>query len=123
MGNDTTVYFDKRDMIYLASTYSHPDLAVCEQRFHDASVAAARLLASGQSVFSPIVHGHPLVDHGLPTDWPFWERFACDHLQSCDEVVVLMLDGWRASVGVAAEMRIARDLGRPVRHQRPLGGV
>lgn len=91
-------------MIYVASPYSHPEVAVREQRFHDACVATARLLASGQPVFSPIVHGHPLVDQGLPTDWPFWERFACNHLQRCDGVVVLTLDGWRESVGVAAEI-------------------
>jgi hypothetical protein len=57
-------------------------------------------------VFSPIVHGHPFVDHGLPRDWPFWERFNRDHLVRYGEEVVLMLDGWRESVGVAAEIRI-----------------
>lgn len=103
-------------MIYLASPYSHPEVAVREQRFRDACRAFATLLASGLTVFSPIVHGHPLVDLGLPTDWPFWERFDREHLARCDEVVVLMLDGWRESVGVAAEIRIARELGKPVRY-------
>ena len=106
-------------MIYLASPYSHPEVVVREQRFHDACRAVAMLLASGLTVFSPIVHGHPLVDHGLPTDWPFWERFDRDHLVRCDEVVVLMLDGWRESVGVAAEIRIAGELGKPVRYLAP----
>lgn len=106
-------------MIYLASPYSHPEVGVREQRFRDACRAAAMLLASGLTVFSPIVHGHPLVWHGLPTDWPFWERIDRDHLERCDEVVVLMLDGWRESVGVAAEIRIARELGKPVRSLAP----
>lgn len=103
-------------MIYLATPYSHPDPVVREQRFQSACRASAKLLASGLAVFSPIVHGHPLVDHGLPTDWPFWERFDRDHLVRCDEVVVLMLDGWRESVGVAAEIQIAAELGKPVRY-------
>ena len=70
-------------------------------------------------MFSPIVHGHPLVDHGLPTDWSFWERFDRDHLERCDEVIVLMLDGWRESVGVAAEIRIAGELDKPVWYLAP----
>ena len=106
-------------MIYLASPYSHPEVMIRRQRFHAACRAAAALLASGLTVFSPIVHGHPLVDHGLPTDWPFWERFDRDHMTRCDEVVVLMLDGWRESVGVAAEIRIAGELGKPVRYLAP----
>lgn len=106
-------------MIYLASPYSHPDAMIRRQRFHAACRVAANLLASGMAVFSPIVHGHPLVRHGLPTDWSFWERFDRDHITRCDEVVVLMLDGWRDSVGVAAEIRIAGELGKPVRYLAP----
>lgn len=106
-------------MIYLASPYSHPEVTIREQRFRDACRAAAALVASGLTVFSPIVHGHPLVNHGLPTDWSFWEPFDRDHLQRSDEVVVLTLDGWRESVGVAAELRIAEELGRPVRYLDP----
>ncbi len=67
-------------------------------------------------MFSPIVLGHPLVHHGLPTDWSYWEPFDCAYLRRCDEVVVLMLDGWGESVGVAAEIRIAGELGKPVRY-------
>lgn len=103
-------------MIYLASPYSHPDRLVRERRFRETCRAAAELLSAGQAVFAPIVHGHPLVNHGVPTDWPFWEQFDRDHLQRCDEVVVLMLDGWRESAGVAAEIRIAGELGKPVRY-------
>lgn len=106
-------------MIYLASPYSHQDSVVREQRFRDACRATVQLIQAGHVVFSPIVHGHPLVWHGLPTDWPFWERFDRDHLVRCDEVVVLMLEGWRESVGVAAEIRIAGDLGKPVRYLAP----
>jgi nucleoside 2-deoxyribosyltransferase len=106
-------------MIYLASPYSHPDYDERERRFTAACYATVQLIQSGHVVFSPIVHGHPLVWHGLPTDWPFWERIDRDHLERCDEVVVLMLDGWRESVGVAAEIRFAAELGKPVRYLAP----
>jgi hypothetical protein len=103
-------------MIYLASPYSHPDPVVREQRFQAACRATAALLRAGEAVFSPIVHGHPLADYGLPTGWEFWERFNRTFLERCDEVVVLMLDGWRQSVGVQAEIRIAQELGKPARY-------
>jgi hypothetical protein len=103
-------------MIYLASPYSHPDPAVREKRFRDACRAAVALMQTGHAVFSPIAHSHPLVEHGLPTDWSFWERHDREHLARCDEVVVLMLDGWQESIGVREEIRIARELGKPVRY-------
>src|SRR5438132_7996461 len=101
-------------MIYLASPYSHPDPTVREQRFRAACRVVAGLLRAGHVVFSPIVHAHVLVEHGLPTEWPFWRHIDREQLTRCDEVVVLMLGGWNQSVGVQAEIRIARELGKPV---------
>jgi Domain of unknown function (DUF1937) len=106
-------------MIYLASPYSHPDGAVRERRFRDACRAAAVLLRSGRAVFSPIIHGHPLVEYGLATDWSFWQWQDREHLAPCDEVVVLMLDGWQESVGLQEEIRIGRELSKPVRYVAP----
>jgi nucleoside 2-deoxyribosyltransferase len=101
-------------MIYLASPYSHPDPAVREQRYRAVCRATAALLRAGLVVFSPIAHSHALVQYGLPTEWPFWERIDHAYLERCDLLVVLMLDGWKASVGVQAEIAIARELGKPV---------
>lgn len=101
-------------MIYLASPYSHPDPAVREERFRAACRATAALLIAGEVVFSPIVHSHALVEFALPTVWSFWERIDRAHLERCDEVAVLMLDGWQESVGVREEIGIARAAGKPV---------
>lgn len=108
-------------MIYLASPYSHPDPAVREFRFREACRAAAKFMRCGQPVFSPIAHGHCICTYGLPTDWRFWEPFDRRQLERCDEVVVLMLDGWQESVGVQAEIRIAGEYGKPVRYVAPEG--
>jgi len=51
--------------------------------------------------------------HGLPLNWKFWEQFDRAFLVRSDEVVVLTLPGWRESVGVAAEIQIAREFGKP----------
>lgn len=103
-------------VVYLASPYSYPDPAVREGRFQAACRAAARLIKAGRIVFAPVVHSHPIAQYGLPTDWPDWETQDRAHLARCDELVVLLLDGWQESRGVQAEIRIAGELGKPVRY-------
>ena len=56
----------------------------------------------------------------MPTEWSFWERIDRAHLERCDEVAVLMFDGWEKSVGVREEIGIARALGKPVRFLDPV---
>ena len=102
-------------MIYLASPYSHPDPDIREARFHAACRAMAMLLPRGEKVFSPVVHSHPLVAHGLPTDWEFWQAIDSEFLLYCDELAVLTLEGWEESRGVQAEIALAIHLGKPVR--------
>jgi Domain of unknown function (DUF1937) len=101
-------------MIYLASPYSHPDALVCQASFDAACRATADLVHAGRVVFSPIVHGHPLVRFGLPTDWSFWQRFDQEYLRRCDDVLVLQIDGWQESEGVQAEVELARGLGKRI---------
>jgi nucleoside 2-deoxyribosyltransferase len=101
-------------MIYLASPYTHIDPAVRQRRFESACRAAAALICRGQTVFSPIAHSHVICSFGVPLDWRFWARHDRRYLEVCDEMVVLMLDGWRESIGVQAEIAIARELGKPV---------
>lgn len=101
-------------MIYLASPYSHPEAEVRQRRFEAACRAAAKLICQGQTVFSPIAHSHAICAYGVPLDWRFWERHDRRYLEACDEVVVLLIDGWRESVGVQAEIAIARKLGKPI---------
>jgi len=101
-------------VIYLASPYSDPDPRVREERFHAACRAAAELMRAGKLVFSPIAHTHPIVKYGLPKGWEFWQAYDREHLEACEEVLVLMLDGWMQSVGVLGEIRIAEELGKPV---------
>ena len=106
-------------MIYLASPYSHPDPKVREARWREACRTAAFLMKGGQFVFSPIAHTHPIAEFGLPGGWEFWERFDREMLSACDELQVLMLDGWRESKGVSAEIRIAQELGLAVSYREP----
>lgn len=106
-------------MIYLASPYSDPDPGVREARFRAACAEAARLMAAGELVYSPIAHSHCIAAHGLPGDWTFWQEHSLAMLRRCDELAVLALDGWQESVGVARELEAALAMRLPVRRIVP----
>ena len=102
-------------MIYLASPYSHDDPAIQQQRYEAACEATAHLIKQGYPVISPIVHSHVLhAEYGCGGDWDTWSRIDHDIIKASDEVWVLMLDGWRESRGVKAEMDYAHEIGVPV---------
>ena len=101
-------------MIYLASPYSHPYSNIRLLRYHDACRATAYLIQKGKFVFSPIVNSHPLLQFGLQGNWQHWKEFDAFMIGMCDEMVILKLKGWKKSVGVTAEIQIAKSLGKPI---------
>lgn len=102
-------------MIYLATPYSHPDPAVRESRFHLACLIAGRMMANGELVFCPIAHSHPIAEKAeLPKGFEYWERFDRTMIRACSKVVICKMEGWTESVGIAAEIRIAEELHKPV---------
>jgi hypothetical protein len=103
----------------MASPYTHSDPAVREQRFQIACRVTAALLRSGSFIYSPIVHSHPLVAYGLPGDWKYWAEYDLEHLQNCEELLVLTVPGWQESIGVQAEISIAQKLGKPIHYLDP----
>jgi hypothetical protein len=109
-----------KDLTYLASPYTHPRAHVRVKRYQQVCIAAGRLLGRGEFVFSPIAHSHPIaLVHNLPTDWRFWAEYCRATLGRCSKVAVLMLDGWRESVGVSAEIKLAGELGIAVEYLDP----
>ena len=106
---------EREKIIYLASPYSHDDPRVREERYRQACHTTAALMRRGLLVYSPIVHSHPLTRYGLPTTWDYWRTLDEAMLSRCHELMVLTLDGWEDSEGVMAEVRLAKNLGVPVR--------
>lgn len=105
------------ELIYLAVPYTAPNKEVEASRFRMVSNVAARMMHNGQFVFSPITQGHVLAQHGdLPTDWAYWAEYSRSMLSKCDRLSVLCLDGWKESVGVQAEIGIAKELDIPVEY-------
>jgi hypothetical protein len=106
-----------KQIVYLAVPYSNSDEKVREERFLKVNKVAARLLKEGITVFSPISHSHPLALAGdLPTDFDFWLQFDKTFLSHSKKLIVLMLDGWTTSKGVAGEIKIAQELGLPIEY-------
>lgn len=109
-------------MTYLCSPYSHVKYEKRYDRFVSACRAAAILMKRGLHVFSPIAHSHSVSegaeDIELPTDWSYWQHQDQWYLDRIDAVAVLMLDGWEKSVGVQAEIEIAKKRGLPISYWR-----
>lgn len=104
-----------RFLTYVACPYSHSDPEVRLRRFNIATAAASHLMSQGRIVYSPLTHCHPIaVAHGLPTDWAYWKQNCTTFLSATQEVVVVKAEGWEQSVGLKAELEIAKEIGIPV---------
>jgi hypothetical protein len=104
-------------LTYLACPYSHPDKKVRRRRFVLVTQAAAWWMKAHprSNVFSPLTHSHPLHEiAGMDGSWQFWKRIDTQYLRLCSRMVVLTLDGWKESVGVQAEIKIAKRLNIPI---------
>ena len=108
------------EIIYLACPYTHCDPSVRQQRAEQVTRLAARLIAEGAIVYSPVSHSHAITVVGrLPVDWDFWARQSLAMLAVCDRVLVYCLEGFERSVGVQAEIEAARAAGKPVKYLYP----
>lgn len=79
---------------------------------------AAKIMASGYNVFSPITHSHHIAVIGkLPAlDHEFWLKMDKWYVERCDEVWVYIQDGWVNSAGVNRELSWARMWNKPIRY-------
>lgn len=106
---------------YVASPYSDPNPKVRQARYDAAVAFVAWCYASGWVVYSPIVHTHPPALIGqLPTDAAFWWRVNETMLAVATEVIVLKIQGWDRSAGVAQEIAEAERTGLAARLFEPV---
>lgn len=109
---------DMPPLLYLACPYSHPDRLTRAHRALVASEAAARLMAAGYAVFSPISHGHAVCEADqtgtVGTDAESWTEINDVVLTACDALVAMDIPGIWESVGVRLEVAMAQACGLPV---------
>ena len=105
---------------YMASPYSkHPfgldaaHLRVCEQ--------AALLISNGIPVFSPIAHSHSIALYGDldPLDHDIWMLLARAMVDAAGGLIVLKLEGWSRSFGVAEEIEWFVEMNKPIVYMEP----
>lgn len=100
---------------YLASPYSHPSEFVREHRYIAAKAATVFLLKQSVWIYSPIVHCHELAKtSSLPKDFDYWQNYNRAMLRGATDLLVLKIEGWAESKGVAAEVKYAIELGKLV---------
>lgn len=105
-----------RPLTYLACPYSHPDPDQMQLRFEMVTRAGAELMTCNPrlNIFSPITHSHPLHKAGMDGSWKTWKRIDTEYLRLSKQLYVFTLGGWSHSVGVTAEIAIAKRLGIPI---------
>jgi len=105
---------------YFASPYSDPDPAVREHRYVDTIDIATKLINHGYCLLEPIAMSHHHAQRfGLPSGYDFWKTRDRKFIEITDGVIVLMLPGWKESVGVTDEIQYALSLGKPVYYLHP----
>jgi len=105
----------KSEIIYLALPYMHENKFIMEFRAMVSDVIAADLMNQGKMVFAPISMCHHIsVKYGLPGHWEFWKEMDEEFIKISGKVLVITLKGWQDSVGVNAEMELAKKYGVPI---------
>lgn len=108
-------------MIYLASPYTHERKDIRNLRYRQALLYTQYCLEKGETIFSPIVYGHPFVEFGEHVvPFQFWQNLNESIILACDEVRILKLAGWLTSRGVRAEVDFAELHGIKITSAEPL---
>lgn len=106
-----------KSIVYLACPYSDNDPKIRAARFEAVNKVAALLMSKGEHVFSPISHCHPIaLQCTLPLSWEQWKAFDRAFIEVSRKVYVLTLPGWKESIGVTAEIAIAKELEIPIEY-------
>lgn len=102
-------------LVYLAQPYTHPIITVRHERYFQAKRVSANLRLQGVLVYSPIAETHSQAEEfSLGKEFDYWSAYCLRMVKACDALIVLMLPGWISSVGLNAELQLARSLGKRI---------
>lgn len=110
----------KPELWYLATPYTKFPYGIEYAAQHAAKIAA-KLIADGENVFSPIVHSH-LIAHcsGLdPLNHDFWMHVDKAFMEKCDGLIVCMMASWSKSKGIRVEIDAFKKMGKRIRYYDP----
>jgi hypothetical protein len=102
---------------YLAGPYSDDP----ETRYFQHMEATASLISSGLTVFSTIIHCHPMAHkYTMPTDADFWKAYNFTMIENSNGIIVYQLPTWKASKGVREEILFCQMRALPVWSLQPI---
>ncbi len=105
---------------YLASPYSKYPLGLTAAHYHVCQ-EAGRLIKAGVSVYSPIAHSDPIaMASGIdPYDHDIWLPADKPIADAAGGLIVLKLEGWSQSFGIAQEIEWFAGEGKPIIYMTP----
>lgn len=105
---------------FLACPYGHVDAAIIEKRFFICNQVSAQIVSAGHAVFSQVSMSHPinlaLAKMGRDDISALWAPIDLHFMDSMDELIVVDIDGWKESSGVAREIEHFKSTGRAVHY-------
>lgn len=107
-------------IIYLATPYTKYPRGI-GVAFRDAARIAGRLMIAGIKIYSPISHGHPLSVYGgvHPKAHDIWLPFDEAMMAKADALLVAKMETWESSFGIAHEIRVFKEAGKPIYYIEP----
>jgi hypothetical protein len=81
----------------------------------------AELSNEGRIVYAPISACHNISSkYGMPSTFEFWKKMCFEFLGAAHKLIVVKLPGWERSVGVIAELKLAKQLGIEIEYLDPI---
>lgn len=91
-------------MIYVAAPYYDPDVSVIQKRMEVVYDFIGKRFKAGDHLVTPLFMHEIAKRHALPGDYLYWEHYCLNVLKRCSKMIVLKMDGWDRSRGVAGEI-------------------
>jgi hypothetical protein len=104
-------------LVYVASPYSHKYKRVMREREKEVNRVAAELTYKyGYAMFLPITQSAPLerIIPALGGSFEKWRDIDLEMVKRADELWVVMMPGWKDSIGVTEEIAYAKKLQKPI---------
>ncbi|QZP30451.1 DUF1937 family protein [Pseudomonas sp. DR48] len=104
--------------IFLACPYSHTDAKVIHERFQACNQVAAKIVESGNAVFSQVTMSHPINLAFTGKDnaaiGKLWAPVDAVFMDVMEELIILDLPGWDISSGIKREIEFFKGRGQRV---------
>lgn len=99
------------NVIYIGCPYTGTDDQK-QKRYEEVTSFAAKLVESGNIVYSPITHSHPIESRmNKKMSSGEWVKFDAPFMEICNRMIVVMMDGWENSLGLRHEIAYFRSIG------------